>query len=1398
MRHGLLMSVLLAPLAVLGDFLYPAGNWTHSTSLFSSLHFVPGYNEAGQWDVLTGGNWTPTNHSDVNLIGDAAMYMCPCPQPPCEADAGPPKPGYNSSVFPCLDLDHGNVSHAVCTVFHRDRTNVTCLTPRHAVICDVPTFDVNATLGYWWRNEDVPSHSYFSVNVTAISCLIRDDIGDHPMPPELLNFTDPIALQEALGVVSCEIVCRAVCETVCQTDHKAADELAPHWSDWAWDAEIDNNPREFVMNGTLYSENRPAQYLRGMVPSTAGREREASNMTCTLPMIDDERFVDIFGNPPANLTASQGLLDMYGRRMNALNVFDLTLYVALHALRPLEGLQCVTPFPNASEVAPLPGESEAYFHTLVCHEPSFEPYNVSLGAAPVYAAGGGRRLEQQGSAEQAEAATPDGAAREARRRELEEMADAELALLEQSRDERAVDASSHDWDAMHWDPAGEGTDWDWRHAMAIRQSRNASHWQRRWRTSLRQPPRRRLLYHEFEIDRSPWDFWLAENALEHHARLVRSHAELTGDCRFYHNCTDPLPPPLLLSEFECWWANVTEQPNVSTVPPRSLAARPRLHAVNENTTYGHQTVSCIRPSWPNSTSISCLTPSTALTCPYSDSYRGNETQLLDDGDDYYNLTTSYCTAWPLDHVYRHAADAGYLFPVSANLTHREPYRDPWERPFDSFASLVVGRHHYCAVDELDVLRCTGHNEDGRSSLYWPNQAMAAELTIEAAEATSLAEEEGRRRGDSPDELEARRLEAIALHPPNRTLDVCAGDAHTCAIEETVERVSGNITGTRLVCWGSNYSAIDTARVEELMELMPSRGGPQAVWCGARFVCAAQHVAETLVPTIDDPTPPERGYYVYCTGVVEDRSQGNDHTLPSPLWPAVSFEDQSLGRFDLFDAGSNHACGTRQFILLCFGNFPPIPVALGNQYAITGLALGATHTCAGIFDGSFGCFSGTGSGGPADATWLEEVVAQPTGTWGGVLSISLADSVACVVGHDGQAYCGGERGQEQLVLLHPPLKLQPDRIDLHERGINFRQVGCGGHAARNESFVQLGEQFCCGLTHANLVHCWGVLPPHGGVFLPREDVNPKGTRVEYVPYGTFAPLNESNTSVFHIRSRRRILRSRYLRDFGLKVLLDTQPNMSASDVTANFSQPFLCYNVPRRATRNVSDWSAMWLGLNFSNASAPVESVRSWHVTMLLVLNLAAYTDGLSCFNFSQPFPELHCAQLIPYVNRTVEMVVTPPKPFTIERLSASDMYTTRYTLAHTLQPDGYCFEKLRLTPAEQFRRGAAWHRATQRVVDGFEILLSFSVDNAALLCKTVRTLVTGVLLYEQCVRSGSDGLALLLRNSDGPPTALGGGGGSLGYGGLLNTLAIEFDTWHNADMGDDLYYNHVSVQVRIE
>ena len=75
--------------------------------------------------------------------------------------------------------------------------------------------------------------------------------------------------------------------------------------------------------------------------------------------------------------------------VNGQNVFDLSLYVSLHALSLLEGKTCVTPFPNASRVPPFEEDGEPFLHALVCHEPVLTAYNFSLGPAPATA---GRRL----------------------------------------------------------------------------------------------------------------------------------------------------------------------------------------------------------------------------------------------------------------------------------------------------------------------------------------------------------------------------------------------------------------------------------------------------------------------------------------------------------------------------------------------------------------------------------------------------------------------------------------------------------------------------------------------------------------------------------------------------------------------------------------------------------------------------------------------------------------------------------------------------------------------------------------------------------------------------------------------------------------------------------------------
>ena len=65
--------------------------------------------------------------------------------------------------------------------------------------------------------------------------------------------------------------------------------------------------------------------------------------------------------------------------------------------------------------------------------------------------------------------------------------------------------------------------------------------------------------------------------------------------------------------------------------------------------------------------------------------------------------------------------------------------------------------------------------------------------------------------------------------------------------------------------------------------------------------------------------------------------------------------------------------------------------------------------------------------------------------------------------------------------------------------------------------------------------------------------------------------------------------------------------------------------------------------------------------------------------------------------------------------------------------------------------------------------------------------------YTNCRSRGGDGLAFVVQNQH--PSALGASGQGLGYAGIKNSLAVEFDTFMNFDELDP-YENHISVQTR--
>ena len=98
---------------------------------------------------------------------------------------------------------------------------------------------------------------------------------------------------------------------------------------------------------------------------------------------------------------------------------------------------------------------------------------------------------------------------------------------------------------------------------------------------------------------------------------------------------------------------------------------------------------------------------------------------------------------------------------------------------------------------------------------------------------------------------------------------------------------------------------------------------------------------------------------------------------------------------------------------------------------------------------------------------------------------------------------------------------------------------------------------------------------------------------------------------------------------------------------------------------------------------------------------------------------------------------------------------------------------LRLTPAAGGMEGAAWHTADKPFVSvdwetTFDFNLNENVDSPG----------------------GSDGFVFIIQNH--APTYLSGGGGTLGYYNLPNSLAVEFDTFQNSEANDPSQ-SHISV-----
>ncbi|HBE70599.1 MAG TPA: hypothetical protein DDW52_20835, partial [Planctomycetaceae bacterium] len=97
---------------------------------------------------------------------------------------------------------------------------------------------------------------------------------------------------------------------------------------------------------------------------------------------------------------------------------------------------------------------------------------------------------------------------------------------------------------------------------------------------------------------------------------------------------------------------------------------------------------------------------------------------------------------------------------------------------------------------------------------------------------------------------------------------------------------------------------------------------------------------------------------------------------------------------------------------------------------------------------------------------------------------------------------------------------------------------------------------------------------------------------------------------------------------------------------------------------------------------------------------------------------------------------------------------------------------LRLTPAASSMEGAAWHTDKQFVSVDWETTFEFNLNENA-----------GNF-------GGSDGFTFIIQNH--APTYLAGGGGTLGYDALPNSVVVEFDTFRNSEANDPSE-SHISI-----
>ncbi|KAG3193824.1 hypothetical protein PC128_g9896 [Phytophthora cactorum] len=126
-----------------------------------------------------------------------------------------------------------------------------------------------------------------------------------------------------------------------------------------------------------------------------------------------------------------------------------------------------------------------------------------------------------------------------------------------------------------------------------------------------------------------------------------------------------------------------------------------------------------------------------------------------------------------------------------------------------------------------------------------------------------------------------------------------------------------------------------------------------------------------------------------------------------------------------------------------------------------------------------------------------------------------------------------------------------------------------------------------------------------------------------------------------------------------------------------------------------------------------------------------------------------------------------------------------------------CPVRLRLTASQPHQVSSVWYAQQLPVLQGFETRFTFQITDQSRRCFEVKDQNFGLHEYQSCAVHGGDGFAFVLHSHQNRTATLAAEGSNMGFAGLQNSLAIEFDTWFNdKNAGEDVFYDHVAIYSR--